>query len=99
MGLEPLRGLLGKIPSAKIVFPTQETTIEFVQEALDLGAVGSVHKFDIRSELLQAVDAVLAGRRFVSSGLGFSFPFNAEDATTLLSPSAGAAKSPAKKQP
>jgi DNA-binding NarL/FixJ family response regulator len=56
----------------KIVFVSQESSPEIVREALDLGALGYVHKPRARTDLLPAVDLVLAGKRFVSSGLKFS---------------------------
>jgi len=68
-GIEAAQRIRVLIPSAKIVFLTQKTTIEFVEKALELGAVGYVHKADMRSGLLPAIDAVLAGRPFVSSSL------------------------------
>jgi len=59
------------LPSTRIVFVTQETAAECVQEAFRLGAIGYVHKSEVGDDLLTAVEAVLAGRRFVSSSLGF----------------------------
>ena len=42
--------------------------LDFVQAALGPGALGYVHKMDAGGELLSAVDAVLRGEQFVSSG-------------------------------
>ena len=53
----------------KIVFPSQESCPEVVGEALNLGALGYVHKTRAGSDLLPAIDAVLRGKRFVSKGL------------------------------
>jgi DNA-binding NarL/FixJ family response regulator len=54
---------------SKILFVSQESSSDVVQEAFRLGALGYVVKIDAGSELLAAVDAVLQGRRFVSAKL------------------------------
>jgi CheY-like chemotaxis protein len=59
-------------PTAKILFLSQESSPTVVRQALDLGALGYVHKPHVHSDLLPAIEAVLAGRRFVGSGLEFS---------------------------
>jgi len=53
------------------MFLSQEASRDVVQEALSLGALGYVHKPRAQSDLLPAVEAVLAGKTFVSSDLGF----------------------------
>ena len=40
-----------------------------IQETLAVGALGYVHKLRASSDLLPAIDAVLEGKRFISSGL------------------------------
>jgi len=70
-GLEAARRIHELTPSTKILFLTQETAAEYVQEALSLGALGYVNKSGAGSDLLPAIDVVLAGRRFVSSSLEF----------------------------
>ena len=45
---------------------------DVVQEALRLGAQGYVLKARAQSDLLSAIDAVLEGKQFVSSGLEFN---------------------------
>jgi DNA-binding NarL/FixJ family response regulator len=56
-------------PAAKIVFLSQESSPEVVQEALCTGGLGYVQKSHAESDLLTAIDSVLKGRRFISSGL------------------------------
>jgi DNA-binding NarL/FixJ family response regulator len=56
-------------PSSKIIFLSQNNDRDIVQAALSAGARGYVHKTEAQSELLSAVDAVLRGKRFVSSSL------------------------------
>ena len=57
-----------------------------VQEALALGALGYVVKAHAGSELLPAVEAVLQGRQFVSSGLSGHDLALATDSNTLERP-------------
>jgi DNA-binding NarL/FixJ family response regulator len=64
--VEAARRIRKLAPESKIIFLTQESSTEVVQMALDLGAWGYVRKMTAGSDLLAAVDAVLAGRRFVS---------------------------------
>ena len=65
-GIEAARQIrkLGLEP--KIIFLSQESSADVVQEALSLGAQGYVVKAMAASKLLAAVEAVLAGRTFVS---------------------------------
>lgn len=66
-GIEAARQIRKLIPESKIIFLTQESSAEVVQEALSLGARGYVVKTMAESELLTAVEAVLLGKTFVSS--------------------------------
>jgi DNA-binding NarL/FixJ family response regulator len=66
-GLEAARRIRGLAPESKIIFSTQETSPDIVQEAMRLGAWGYVFKSCAEGHLLLAVDAVLSGKRFVSS--------------------------------
>jgi DNA-binding NarL/FixJ family response regulator len=54
---------------AKIVFVTQNSDPEFAQAALSNGAAGYVLKSDAGRELLPAIESVLRGEIFVSSGI------------------------------
>jgi DNA-binding NarL/FixJ family response regulator len=56
-------------PESKIIFVSQESSVEVVQEALNLGARAYVQKSKIATDLQAAIDTVLEGRQFVSSGL------------------------------
>jgi DNA-binding NarL/FixJ family response regulator len=51
--------------SRKILFVSQDWSADAVREALGTGAQGYLVKTDARKELLEAVDAVLRGERFV----------------------------------
>jgi DNA-binding NarL/FixJ family response regulator len=64
-GIEAARRIRKVSPESKILFVSQEFSAEVVQEALGLGARGYVVKADARHELLEGVNAVLRGKRFV----------------------------------
>ena len=68
-GIEAARRIRKVAPKSRILFLTQEPSADVVQEALSLGAAGYVLKVRAGSDLLAAVDAVLQGKQFVSSGL------------------------------
>ena len=68
-GIEAARRIRTLSPKSKIVFVTQESDPDLLQEALNLGAKGYVVKTNVASDLLAAVDAALGGRSFVSGGL------------------------------
>jgi len=67
-GIEAARRIRKLSPKSQILFLSQESSADVVEEALSLGA-GYVLKAQAGSELLAAVDAVLQGKQFVSSGL------------------------------
>jgi DNA-binding NarL/FixJ family response regulator len=68
-GIESARRIRQLAPESKIIFVTMQSSPDFVQEALNLGARGYVFKTRTAIDLLPAVEAVLDGRRFVSDGL------------------------------
>jgi DNA-binding NarL/FixJ family response regulator len=65
-GLEAGRQIRKLVPNAKIIFLTQESSEDVIQEALKLGAQGYVIKTRAGSDLLPAVEAVLQGKQYVS---------------------------------
>jgi DNA-binding NarL/FixJ family response regulator len=67
-GIEAARRIRKLVPKAKIIFLSQESSDDVVQEAFSLGALGYVVKTLAGSELLPAVKAVLEGKQFVSGG-------------------------------
>jgi DNA-binding NarL/FixJ family response regulator len=69
-GLEAARQIRKLSPNSKILFLSQESSADVVQEALGLGAFAYVVKSDAGSELLTAVCDVLRGEKFV--GLRFA---------------------------
>ena len=70
-GIESAKQVRLLVPSTKVVFVTQESGSDLIQETFRLGARGYIHKQHAGTDLLPAIDAVLGGRRFVSSTLDF----------------------------
>ena len=78
IGLPNLNGIeVGKMaysvaPRARILFVSQESDTEIIQKTLRLGAQGYIHKSQVARDLLPAINAVLAGKKFVSGSLAYS---------------------------
>jgi DNA-binding NarL/FixJ family response regulator len=68
-GIEAARQIRRLSPESKIIFLTQESSTDIVQEGLNLGARGYILKTRAALDLVAALEAVLDGRRFVSAGL------------------------------
>lgn len=68
-GIEAARKLRQQNPSAKIVFLTMHQDPALVEQAFDTGASGYVLKIAARTELVIAINEVLAGRSFISPRL------------------------------
>ena len=75
IGLPRLNGLLAArqicalVPTARIVYLTQITDLDVVEEAFSTGAVGYILKHEAEHVLLPALATILKGNRFVSGGL------------------------------
>ena len=65
-GIAAARQIRKVAPETKIIFLTQESSAEAIQEARSLGACGYVLKEKAGSELLAAVEAVISGKLFFS---------------------------------
>jgi DNA-binding NarL/FixJ family response regulator len=61
--------LLGHAPASKVIVLSVHDEPTVVQSALEAGASGFVLKRSIASDLLNAVDVVLAGGRYVSPAI------------------------------
>jgi DNA-binding NarL/FixJ family response regulator len=68
-GIEAARRIRKLRPESKILFLSQETSADIVQETLGLGAVGYVAKPYAGSELLVAMETVCSGGQFIGKGL------------------------------
>jgi CheY-like chemotaxis protein len=66
-GIEAARQIRKLSPESKIVFLSQETSADVVEEALSTGAWGYVVKAKAATQLLAVVEAVVSGTRFVNS--------------------------------
>jgi len=73
-GIEAARQICKLSPESKIVFLSQESSADIVEEALSTGACGYVVKAKAATQLLAVVDAVLQTRP-VTPFLG-NFPFH-----------------------
>ena len=69
-GIKAARQIRRLVPESKVIFLTQESSAEVMQEAFSLGARGYIVKAKAGSELLTAVEAGLLGKTFVSSSNG-----------------------------
>ncbi len=65
-GIDAARLIRELVPEAKIIFLSQESSTEIVQEALSVGASAYVVKVNAGIELVPAIEAVISGRQFVS---------------------------------
>jgi DNA-binding NarL/FixJ family response regulator len=67
-GIDAARRIRTLRPESKILFLSQESSIDVVEAALSLGARGYLIKADAGDDLLEAIGAVIQGNRFVSPG-------------------------------
>ena len=65
-GLEATRRLKARHPEVKVLVLTMHKEKEYLEQALAAGAEGFVLKEDIDQVLLEAIDALRHGRRFIS---------------------------------
>jgi DNA-binding NarL/FixJ family response regulator len=68
-GIEAARQIRTIAPKAKILFVSENYSIDIARSSLSAGGCGYVIKSDAGSELLAAIEAVFLGRQFVSARL------------------------------
>jgi DNA-binding NarL/FixJ family response regulator len=68
-GIEAAHRICRLVPTSTILFVSQISDADVVQEALSNGAIGYVWKQDAGIDLLRGVESALRGTRFVSSGI------------------------------
>ena len=68
-GIETKNRLCKIVPATKVIFVTAISDADVVEAALANGAQAYVLKADIARELLPAINAVLRGKKFASSGV------------------------------
>src|SRR5262249_32518102 len=72
-GIEAATRIRELSPSSKILFVSENRSVDIAEKALHTGAGGYVLKSDAASDLLVAIKAVLEGKRFVSASLAGHF--------------------------
>jgi len=88
IGLPTLNGIevarrIGEVsPTSKILFVSENRSVDVAEKAMSMGAHGYVVKSDAGSELLPAVKAVLEGKRFISASLAGHFLVTTTVSTT-----------------
>jgi DNA-binding NarL/FixJ family response regulator len=68
-GIEAARRIRGLSPNSKILFLSENRSLEIVEEALRTGAGGFIVKSDATGALLSAVEAVFKGKLFLSTSV------------------------------
>jgi len=67
-GIEVAKRAAAKVRHAKILFISQESSLEVIEEASRVGGHGYVHKLRAQSDLLPAIEAVLNDKRYFGKG-------------------------------
>ena len=74
-GLEAAQQMRQLCPSSKIVFLSQDNSLDIMEKALEIGALGYVYKLYAMRELLYAIGAALRNEQFLSSAVkGYELP-------------------------
>jgi DNA-binding NarL/FixJ family response regulator len=68
-GFEVVGRIRAIVPDAKLMFVTNESSLEVVEQAFRRGAHGYVYKPRVQRDVLPVLDAIIRGGRFVSGGL------------------------------
>jgi CheY-like chemotaxis protein len=68
-GISAARQIVVESPASKILFVTLEASPETVKAALSAGAQGYIHKLSVEADLLLAIDALVAGRQYISGDI------------------------------
>jgi len=69
-GINAARQMRTASPQSKIIFLSQETSVEIIEEALGTGAKGYIVKSALATELISAINIVARGGYFVGAGCG-----------------------------
>lgn len=64
-GLETAEAVLSELPDTKIIMLTQYENREYIRRALGIGAQGYLPKRSVSHELIDAIRAVVRGRRYL----------------------------------
>jgi two-component system, NarL family, response regulator NreC len=85
-GIDATQRILASLPHTKIIALSAYCTSEYVFRALRAGANGYVIKDAVGSELVCAVRAVAAGKRYLSPSIAILFNDECPNATAARSP-------------
>jgi len=69
MRFEAARRIRKLSPKSKVLFVSQESDADLLEQALRIGALGYIVETHVEIELLAAADAVRQGRQFIASGV------------------------------
>ena len=68
-GIDAAVQIHSAVPDAKLLFVTNEPSLEVVHQAFSTGAHGYVYKPRVHRDVLAVLEAILDGARFISGGL------------------------------
>lgn len=71
-GIEATRAIRDRLPATRVVMVSMHSSPEYVQRALEAGALGYLVKRSASRDLIAAIRAVHAGRRFFGEGIAES---------------------------
>jgi two-component system nitrate/nitrite response regulator NarL len=71
-GIQAAQQIRKVAPKTKILFVSSESDLESVRSAFQAGGSGYISKMDATDELLDGIECVLRGERYVSPGLADS---------------------------
>jgi two-component system, NarL family, nitrate/nitrite response regulator NarL len=71
-GIEAAEQIRKVAPLTKILFVSSESDLESVRSAFQAGGSGYISKMDATDELVDGIESVLRGERFVSPGIADS---------------------------
>jgi DNA-binding NarL/FixJ family response regulator len=80
-GIAATKAIRAEFPNARIIILTTYTGDAQVIQALNAGAVGYLLKSTMRNELINAIQAVHAGRRFIPAEIALEISAHLGDAT------------------
>jgi DNA-binding NarL/FixJ family response regulator len=69
-GIETARAIRDRVPTARLLILSMHSSVEHVFHALEAGAHGYMLKESAAKEIIEAVRAVRAGRRYLSPRVG-----------------------------
>ena len=86
-GVDAARQIRKRLPKVKLLFVTMHTSPTYVRAAMEAGADGYAVKSSARSEILAAVETVLAGSRYLTPSVcgspNASLPLSARERQIL----------------